>query len=330
MTELGEFLRSRRSRITPQQVGLPPSAGHRRTAGLRREEVAILAGVSVEYYRRLEQGKQCRPSPSVLDAIATVLKLTDDEHRHLTELSQDSALSPSAQDPPRRASRQVRPEVRRVLDMVFPYPACVLSRSSDLLAANVPGLRLLPGIEDWPEDHRNTARYTFLHPAAPLLYEDWDGVARGVVAHLRAADAVHPEAPELRELIEELARHSEAFTDLWQHYDVRTRTNGRKVYRHPDAGRLELTYEAFDVARSEGQRLVVYQAPPGSPDHDALLRLAPPTATDSAPATDSASVPDPAPISHPASTSDSAATSHPASMSESAAAKSVERHGGLR
>ncbi|MEV0264920.1 helix-turn-helix domain-containing protein [Streptomyces sp. NPDC050617] len=320
VTELGEFLRSRRSRITPQQVGLPPSAGHRRTAGLRREEVAILAGVSVEYYRRLEQGKQCRPSPSVLDAIATVLKLTDDEHRHLTELSQDSTPPLSGQNPPRRASRQVRPEVRRVLDMVFPYPACVLSRSSDLLAANVPGLRLLPGIEDWPEEQRNTARYTFLHPAAPLLYADWDGVARGVVAHLRAADAVHPEAPELRELIEELARHSDAFVDLWQHYDVRTRTNGRKVYRHPDAGRLELTYEAFDVARSEGQRLVVYQAPPGSPHHDALLRLATPPATEPAPVRESASVFEAAPATEPASAREPDPAPH------SAPARSAERH----
>lgn len=267
-------MRSRRSRITPQQAGLPPSAGNRRTTGLRREEVAILAGVSVEYYRRLEQGKQRRPSLSVLEAIATVLELTDDEHRHLAELVQDFASPPSGQELSSRASRNVRPEVRRVLEMVLPYPACVLGRSSDVLAANAPALRLFPGIEDWPEERRNTARYAFLHPAARLLYADWDEVARGVVAHLRTADADHPEAPELRDLIAELRQRSSEFADLWKLYDVRARTNGRKMYRHPDAGRMALNYEAFDVARSEGQRLVVYQAPAGSADHDALLLLA--------------------------------------------------------
>ncbi|WP_269858070.1 helix-turn-helix transcriptional regulator [Streptomyces sp. RPT161] len=273
-TELGEFLRTRRSRITPEEVGLPSSAGIRRTAGLRREEVAILAGVSIEYYRRLEQGKQQRPSGAVLAAIAQVLKLSEDEHRHLTELSRSRPNEVAGQTHQRRASRTVRDEVRRMLDVVLPYPACVLSRSSDLLAANDPALCLFPGIEDWPERRRNTARYAFLHPAARQLYGNWDDVARGVVAHLRTAIVLHPGAPELQELVSELSEHSPEFADLWRRYDVRTRTNGRKVYHHPVAGSMTLTYEAFDVARSDGQRLVVYQAAPHTRDHDALLLLA--------------------------------------------------------
>ncbi|MFH8347559.1 helix-turn-helix transcriptional regulator [Streptomyces sp. NPDC018045] len=272
-TELGDFLRSRRSRVAPQEAGLPPSAGRRRTAGLRREEVAILAGVSIEYYRRLEQGKQQRPSPAVLEAIGRVLKLTDDERRHLAELGRGRAAAPSAGARPGGASRTVRQEVLRMLDIAHPHPACVLSRSSDLLAANRGALRLFPGIEDWPERERNTARYAFVHPFARELYADWDDVAHGVVAHLRAAVVVHPGAPDICGIVDELTRCSDEFAALWQRYDVRARTNGRKVYRHPDAGRMTLTYEAFDVARSEGQRLVVYQAPPETPDYEALLRL---------------------------------------------------------
>ncbi|MFI0263977.1 helix-turn-helix transcriptional regulator [Streptomyces sp. NPDC017056] len=272
-TELGDFLRSRRGRVAPQAAGLPPSAGRRRTAGLRREEVAILAGVSIEYYRRLEQGKQQRPSPAVLEAIGRVLKLTDDERRHLAELGRGRVSAPAAGARTSQTSRAVREEVRRMLSIAHPYPACVLSRSSDLLAANRGALRLFPGIEDWPEHERNTARYAFAHPFARELYADWEDVAHGVVAHLRAAVVVYPGAPDIRAIVDELSRLSTVFASLWQRYDVRARTNGRKVYRHPEVGRLTLAYEAFDVARSDGQRLVVYQAPPGTPDHEALLRL---------------------------------------------------------
>ncbi|GAA0336111.1 helix-turn-helix transcriptional regulator [Streptomyces blastmyceticus] len=267
-TGLGDFLRSRRSRVTPQQAGLPPSAGRRRTTGLRREEVAILAGVSIEYYRRLEQGKQQRPSPAVLEAIARVLELTDDERRHLAALGRRPATAP-----PGAVSRTLRDDVRRMPDIAHPYPACVLSRSSDLLAANGPALRLFPGIEDWPEPERNTARYAFVHPTARELYANWDDVAHGVVAHLRGAVVAYPGASDIREIVEELTERSAEFAALWQRYDVRTRTNGHKVYRHPTVGGMTLTYEAFDVARSDGQRFVVYQAPPGTADHEAMLRL---------------------------------------------------------
>ncbi|MEV0201366.1 helix-turn-helix transcriptional regulator [Nonomuraea sp. NPDC050691] len=268
-TDLGEFLRARRSRIAPQEVGLPATTGRRRTPGLRREEVAMLAGVSIEYYTRLEQGKQGNPSPAVLEAIAGVLRLSEDERGHLFELADAPAARPAASRP----SRQLRAEVRRLLDIVAPHPAYVLSRANDLLAANAAGMRLLPGIEEWPAASRNTARYTFLHPRGKRVYGNWDEVAAATVAHLRAVAGTYPNAPDVVALVGELAVKSREFAALWDRYDVRRRTNGRKCFRHPEVGSMTLTYEVLTVARSEGHRLVVYQAEPGTPDHDAMLLL---------------------------------------------------------
>ncbi|MET9339373.1 MULTISPECIES: helix-turn-helix transcriptional regulator [unclassified Nonomuraea] len=266
---MGEFLRARRSRIPPQEVGLPATTGRRRTPGLRREEVAMLAGVSIEYYTRLEQGKQGNPSPPVLEAIAGVLRLTDDERGHLFELANAPAARPTAVRPP----QQVRAEVRRLLEIVRPCPAYVLSRANDLLAANEAGMRLLPGIEEWPAALRNTARYTFLHPQGKRVYGNWDEVAAATVAHLRAVAGTYPNAPDVVGLVGELVVKSQEFAALWDRYDVRRRTNGRKCFRHPAVGPMALSYEVLTVARSEGHRLVVYQAEPGTPDHDAMLLL---------------------------------------------------------
>ncbi|MEU8028390.1 helix-turn-helix transcriptional regulator [Streptomyces sp. NPDC049099] len=266
---LGEFLRIRRAGVTPEQAGLPATTGRRRTAGLRREEVALLAGVSIEYYRRLEQGKQHRPGPAVLEAVARVLRLDEDERRHLFELAQ-APDTPARSGAPERA---LRPDVLRMLDIVDPCPAYVLSRANDLLAANPRGLRLLPGIEEWPGPRRNTARYTFLHPAARRLYGNWEEVAAATVAHLRAAAGRHPDAPDVTGVVGELVVKSEEFAALWQRYEVRSRTNGRKHFTHPATGTMTLSYEAYEVARTDGHRLIVYQAEPGSPDHDAMILL---------------------------------------------------------
>ncbi|MGW2403943.1 MmyB family transcriptional regulator [Streptomyces sp. NPDC001739] len=148
-----------------------------------------------------------------------------------------------------------------------------MGRSNDLLAANTAGMRLLPGIEEWPVRQRNTARYTFLHPRARTLYGNWDEVAAATVAHLRAVSGAHPDAPDLTTLIGELAVKSGEFATLWQRYDVRSRTNGRKCFADSAVGRMDLSYEAYTVARTDGHRLVVYQAEPGTPDHDAMLLL---------------------------------------------------------
>ncbi|MFF5209236.1 helix-turn-helix transcriptional regulator [Streptosporangium sp. NPDC000396] len=268
---LGEFLRSRRARVSPQDAGLPATTGRRRTAGLRREEVAMLAGLSIEYYTRLEQGKQSRPSPSVLEAIAGVLRLDDDERRHLFELGHTAG--PAGGAAPAVPARALRAEIRRMLDIVQPYPAYVLSRANDLLGANAQGLRLLPGIEQWPAQARNTARYTFLHPDARRLYVNWDEVAAATVAHLRAVAGANQDAPDVTGLIGELIVKSREFAAMWERYDVRTRTNGRKCFEHPSVGRMTLGYEVFTVTRDDGHRLVVYQAEPGTPDHDAMMLL---------------------------------------------------------
>ncbi|WP_433679799.1 helix-turn-helix transcriptional regulator [Nocardia sp. CA-119907] len=271
--DLGDFLRSRRARVTPQEAGLPATTGRRRTAGLRREEVAMLAGLSIEYYTRLEQGKQSRPSPAVLEAVAGVLRLDEDERRHLFELGHAAGPARAAAARGDEAPRTVRAEVRRMLDIVRPYPAYLLSRANDLLAANDQGMRLLPGIEEWPARLRNTARYTFLHPDGRRVYGNWDEVAAATVAHLRAVAGSNPDAPDITGLIGELIVKSPEFAALWERYDVRARTNGRKCFEHPAVGRMTLSYEVFTVARDQGQRLVVYQAEPGTPDHDAMMLL---------------------------------------------------------
>ncbi|MFI5682088.1 helix-turn-helix transcriptional regulator [Streptomyces cellulosae] len=266
---LGEFLRTRRARVTPEEAGLPTTTGRRRTAGLRREEVAMLAGVSIEYYRRLEQSKQRRPGRAVLEAVARVLRLDPDERSHLFALAEATA-APAPAPPP---DRGLRPDVLRMLGLVDPCPAYVLSRANDLLAANTRGLRLLPGIEEWPERQRNTARYTFLHPTARRLYGNWEEVAAATVAHLRAAAGTYPDAPDITGVVGELVVKSEEFAALWQRYDVRNRTNGRKNFSHPSTGTMTLSYEAYEVARTDGHRLIVYQADPGSADHDAMVLL---------------------------------------------------------
>ncbi|MFJ3791197.1 helix-turn-helix transcriptional regulator [Kitasatospora sp. NPDC090091] len=270
---LGEFLRTRRARVTPEQAGLPATTGRRRTTGLRREEVALLAGVSIEYYRRLEQGKQHRPGAAVLAAVGRVLRLDEDEQRHLAELARAPRPGAAAGSRAAAPSRALRPDVLRMLDIVDPCPAYVLSRANDLLAANARGLLLLPGIEEWPEARRNTARYTFLHPAARSLYGNWEDVAAATVAHLRAAAGRYPDAPDVTGLVGELVVKSEEFAALWQRYEVRSRTSGRKHFTHPGTGTMTLGYEAYEVARTDGHRLIVYQAEPGSPDHDAMLLL---------------------------------------------------------
>jgi transcriptional regulator with XRE-family HTH domain len=269
---LGAFLRARRGRLRPADVGLPAGVGLRRTPGLRREELATLAGVSIDYYTRLEQGKERRPSPAVVDALARALRLDDDERAHLHTLADHAARPPST--PPPAPTRAVRPGIRQLLEAVRPSPGFVLSRTSDILAANPEGLALLPGIREWPPRRRNTIRYLFLHPAARKLFAAWEQAARDNVAHLRTVAAADPDAADLAALVRELAERSEEFASLWRHYDVRVKRGAdRKTFRHPSVGELTLTSEVLNLAHGE-QRLVVYQAAPGSRDRDALTLLA--------------------------------------------------------
>jgi hypothetical protein len=267
--ELGDFFRARRARLRPGDVGLPPGPGTRRTPGLRREEVAALAGLSIDYYIRLEQGKESNPGGPILDGLARALQLNGEEHAHLYALANHTAGRTARGSP--RASRVVRPGVRQLLETVRPCPAYVLTRTSDLLAANPEGLTLFSGLADWPAGRRNTIRYTFFHPAARELFADWDHAAETTAAHLRSLTAGTPGDPDVSALIAELLDGSPEFARLWQRHDVRQRRGEAKPFRHPQAGEFTLTYEVLHLA--DGQRMTVYQAEPGSRDHDALTLL---------------------------------------------------------
>jgi transcriptional regulator with XRE-family HTH domain len=267
--ELGDFLRARRARVRPGDVGLPAGTGPRRTSGLRREEIAALAGLSIDYYIRLEQGKESNPSGPILDGLARALRLNEEEHAHLYALANLVAGRIARADS--RVSRLVRPGVRQLLQSVRPCPAYVLTRTSDLLAANPEALILFDGLTDWPAERRNTIRYTFLHPAARELFADWEHAAETTAAHLHSLEASHPDDPDVPELIAELLDASEDFSRLWRRHDVRQRRGEPKAFRHPRVGEFALTYEVLFLA--DGQRVTVYQAEPGTRDHDAMLLL---------------------------------------------------------
>lgn len=263
MDDLAGFLRTRRSRVDPATVGVPTDS-RRRVDGLRREEVAHLSGVSVDYYVRLEQGRATQPSEQVLDALAGVLGLDETERGHLHRLGRQRR---------RRAKvpgGRVRPELLRVLDLVADAPALIVDHRMDVLAGNrLAGLlygRAIPGL--------NTARHIFLEEAERGLYADWEACTLDVVGHLRLAAGRYPEDPRLASLIGELSMGSERFRRLWARADVRARTHGRKAYRHPLVGLLELHQESFAPAGEPGLELLVLSAAPGSPAEDGLRLLA--------------------------------------------------------
>jgi transcriptional regulator with XRE-family HTH domain len=268
---LGEFLRGRRARIGPGDVGLPVGATRRQTPGLRREELAALAGVSVDYYTRLEQGRDTNPGIGVLDALATALRLDDDERAHLFALAAGRTLT-------RRPARvSIRPGLRHLLDALRPAPAYLLNPVSDVLAANPEGLLLLPGLGDRPPARRNIVRYVFTHPEARRVFTDWQQMAEDCVAQLRTVAAIEPGPPGLTALLAELSSDSDDFARLWAHYDVRVKRGARRTFQHPKVGRVTLTSEVLSTV--DGLRVAVFQAAPGSADHDALTLLAMATGT---------------------------------------------------
>ncbi|GAA3087860.1 helix-turn-helix transcriptional regulator [Streptomyces rectiviolaceus] len=272
-TELGRYLRARRAQISPTDAGLPQGTGLRRTPGLRREELATLAGVSVDYYTRMERGRETNPSPSVIDALARALRLSGDAHERLHDLAE--LASGRLTEPHPTPAHTVRPSVERMLENLSPLPAYVVSRHSYMLAANPAGRRLLPGLWDWPAEKRNVTRYLFLHPVGRVLYQPWEETVAKSVAHLRAVGGVDVDSPQLAALVGELLLKSPDFARLWERYEVKERGGGTKSFDHPKVGAMTLTYEVMKLARTDGQRLVVYQAEPGSADEEAMLRLDP-------------------------------------------------------
>ncbi|MBA8826237.1 transcriptional regulator with XRE-family HTH domain [Saccharopolyspora lacisalsi] len=269
-TELGDYLRACRAERKPADVGLPHGGGVRRTPGLRREELASVAGISMDYYTRLEQGRERSPSNGVLDSLARTLRLDGAERDHLFNLARH-ARGPEIS----RASEEnpVRSTVRQLLDSVGNSPAYVLSHSNDLLAANPSGWLLLKGIDQWPPERRNSIRYLFLHPVARTLFVRWHDVAVNSVAQLRAVFGDNPRSSQLTALVDELSSKSEDFDDIWRRNEVRPRSSGGKCFDHPDVGRMDLNYEVLTVSGGVDQRLVVYQATPGTPDYDAMALL---------------------------------------------------------
>lgn len=266
--ELGEFLRSRRARLAPDDAGLT-SAGLRRVPGLRREEVAHLAGVSVDYYVRLERGRQVNVSASVLDALARALHLTETERGHLFTLA--SPVSTRRRPlPPQR----VRPGLARLMNGLNDFPAIVMGRRMDVLASNAMAHALYTDFSALPHRERNMARYIFLDDGARSLYVDWPGAARSVVGSLHLYAGRNPHDPHLAELVGELSVRDQDFRRWWADREVSRRTHGRKHYHHPIVGELILDYEALAPTGDPDQILGVTTAEPGSPSEERLRLLA--------------------------------------------------------
>ncbi|MDQ8043884.1 MAG: helix-turn-helix transcriptional regulator [Solirubrobacteraceae bacterium] len=262
---LGDFLRARRERLDPEAVGLS-DYGRRRVKGLRREELAMLAGVSAPYYARLEQGRDTHPSPQILAALAAALQLDADAAAHLRALAE-----PQVAEPRRRTRRpeRVRPGLAHLLSRWADQPAVVIGRHRDVLAATPLATVLHSGFDAG----RNLVRDVFLDPAVRADYVDWDEVARGAVASLRASSTHDPDDPRLTDLVGELSIKSPEFAAMWARHDVKAKTSGTKRFDNAFVGRLTLEYESFDVTGSDGQMLYVFFADPGSVDEHALALL---------------------------------------------------------
>ncbi|VVJ18437.1 Putative DNA-binding protein [Amycolatopsis camponoti] len=262
---LGEFLRARRALLDPVAQGLPDQ-GRRRVSGLRREEVAFLAGVSPYYYARLEQGRDRNPSAAVLDAIARALQLDDAGSAHLRQL---------ATAPPPRRRRAHRPEkvrtgLARLVESWTANPAVVIGRYRDVLAANELAVLLNEGFTPG----RNLMRDVFLDPAAREIYPDWNTIAHSVVASVRSTAGTGPDDPRLTELIGELSLKSAEFRTMWARHDVHERTDGTKRYNNPFVGEITVNYQSLSVTGSVGQTLYLYSAAPGSAAEQSLALLA--------------------------------------------------------
>jgi transcriptional regulator with XRE-family HTH domain len=261
--ELGAFLRAHRARVEPADVGLP-GGGDRRVAGLRREEVAVLAGVSVDYYTRLEQGRERNPSAQVLDAIGRALELHPDARGHVFRLA---GLNPGLA--PYGSRDRVHPALLELLD-AFPHAAAyVLSPAFDVLATNAIAAALLSPFSGMT----NMVRVLFQHPQARVVFVEWPILMENVVHALRLNAGRFPYDPEIRALVDELSRISPEFRALWQDQDVRGLTRMFKVFVHPDVGRVELTYQTFDVRDAPGQQLLVGTPEPGGRSAEAIAYL---------------------------------------------------------
>jgi transcriptional regulator with XRE-family HTH domain len=271
-TEVRDFLTSRRARLTPQDVGLPAHGGQRRVKGLRREEVAILAGVSVEYYNRMERGNLNGVSESVLDSLASALRLDDAERVHLSDLARASNRS-STTRPKRTGQQRIRLTIQRILDGMTAVPAYARNGRLDILAVNQLGAALLPDLMSAPGTP-NLGKYLVLDPRAQDFYADWQAVARDCVAALRIEAGRNPYDRGLTDLVGELSTRSGPFREWWGSHNVRLHNSATKQLRHPVAGDIEVTGEALEVPADPGLTIIAYTVEPASQSEQALRFLA--------------------------------------------------------
>jgi transcriptional regulator with XRE-family HTH domain len=269
--ELREFLRSRRARLTPRDVGLPARPGSRRVTGLRREELALVAGVSVDYYTRLEQGRAGNVSDQILDALADAMRLDTLERRHLFDLVR-SPPSPTAPPPARPA--YARPALRMMIDELDPTPAILLNPRLDVVAINRMGKILIDDFDAMPRGERNFVRWMFGDPKARSVYRDWDEIAGEAVAILRTSAGRDANDPLLTRLIDDLTARSPEFARHWADYRVFQHTFGTQRFHHPAVGTMTLNYESLVPLAEPDLSLTIYTAATGSPSAEKLRFLA--------------------------------------------------------
>ena len=267
--EFGQFLRVMRARMRPEAAGLPTTSTARRVPGLRREEIAQLAGVSTDYYTRLEQGRQIRPSQAVVDAVARALQLDATERAHMLDLLHNCPPSSKSPAPVQR----VRPGLWQLLDAIGDTPALVLGRRTDVLSSNRMANLLFTDFSDLPAGERNLSRWIILEPAARDLFRDWKAVAAETVGALRVDVGRHPNDPQANQLVGELAVTSDHFRQWWAGHHVRMRPSGTVRLHHRTVGDLELDFETLTLPEDGDQSLRIYSTKPGSPSHDALRLL---------------------------------------------------------
>ncbi len=273
--DIREFLTSRRDRLTPQDVDLPNFGGRRRVKGLRREEVALLAGMSTEYYVRLERGNGTGVSEAVLDGISRALRLDEAEHAHLYDLvrAANQGAEPARRRGPSRP-QQVHANVQQLIDAMHDVPVFIQNGRLDAVATNRLGAALFSEMFVLPQRPMNAARFTFVDPPAKTFYRDWAGNARQIVALMRAEAGRSPYDRILTDLVGELATRNDLFRTLWASHDVRVHRTGTKNLHHPVVGDLDLTFEAMDLTSAHGLQLLAFTAAPGTPSHDGLQLLA--------------------------------------------------------
>jgi transcriptional regulator with XRE-family HTH domain len=269
--EIREFLTSRRARLSPERAGLSVYGRRRRVSGLRREEVALLAGISVEYYTQIERGSVRGVSEDVLDSVARALQLDELEKTHLLDLVRTAKQRPAKARP---TAEQIRPGVQRLLDTITDAAAFVRNERLDILSANRLGYALYSEVFASPDRPPNLARFVFLDPHSRRFYRDWDGIADATVGNLRAQAGRDPYDPDLTDLVGELSMQSEDFRVRWAAHDVRQYRSGTQPFHHPLVGDLTLNYEALQLTADIGHILIVYTAEPDSPSQQALDRLA--------------------------------------------------------